>query len=123
MSVRYVAALPVAVVVSGKERVVAKGEDLPDGVAEAVLTALLRMGYVVPVDRPGDNPVDVDEDLVFDGPPAKGAKKSVWEAYAAQVGLAGTDIAGLDKAALIDAALAASGGHVDEDGDSPDSGE
>jgi hypothetical protein len=68
------------------------------------LAQLVEDGHLEPVT---DEVVADAERVPFAGPPAKGAKKAVWEAYAREVGVPEADIAGLDKPGLIEAALAA----------------
>lgn len=111
----YIAAWPsVRVMAGGVRTVVARGEALPDGVDQRVVSELALCGAVV-----AGSPVAAAVVDQLDGPPAKSAKVSDWRAYAVDaVGLDETEMAALKKPEVIAAVEAAL--EVGSDGDDQD---
>ncbi|QIM19881.1 hypothetical protein G7075_04315 [Phycicoccus sp. HDW14] len=88
MGLTYTANVPLCVRVKDKEKVVDKGDKIPDGVDQSVLDALQRSGLASVIGEsapPAPPQVTVPEAL-----PAERDTREVWEAYA---GVVGVDIA------------------------------
>lgn len=119
-------------------RIIRAGAPVPEGVDPSLLESLHQRGLIEPVEvDTDDQDVDVDEHMVFEGPPVKSANRKTWDAFALQAGLTPEIIAGLKKPELMQissdpdlvlAALAAADEQEDdedgdEDGEEPASGD
>jgi hypothetical protein len=86
MAIRYSARISLAVKVNGKEKLVRKGKDLPDGVDPAVLRALTTNGLVVALEAT-DTSSPAEPVATPDTLPGERDPRPLWDAYAGVVGV------------------------------------
>lgn len=98
MALKFIANVKdLSVRIKGKEKLVKRGEALPDGVDDQVRVALQRMGLVVPTDAAAGATATADTQVLVIDPtklPAARDPRPVWDAFAATVDLSEDDVKG-----------------------------